>query len=234
MQSWNQQESSVVPGQSVQQGGVAASSQVPSSYRASSGRLGEFQDPHFQALNTRLSQPRSTSPGLNRSPSPILRMQTGGIVNSNPTRFMAAGQRATQMARQPPMVAVQTQTSRAAAPYSGNAGGSRASAVDQRLNMDGLAPASSGTDTSAELESEQYWRPTGRMRGSLMGRSYSAGLSQLMIQPSQSTQAARPQANLAPSPGVHPHLQALLENRRNAAAPPMQKQCNAWNCWSKW
>ncbi|XVF52983.1 hypothetical protein PTKIN_Ptkin05aG0061700 [Pterospermum kingtungense] len=234
-QGWNQQEYSVVLGRPVQHASGAASSQLPSSYGASSGLLGEFQNPHLpQALNTRLSQSRSPSPGLIRSPSPILRTQTqqgasqvglghtGGNVNSNLTRFMAAGQRATQMARQHPAVAVQTQTSRAAASYSANVGGNRPSAVDQRLNVGGLGLASSGADNSAELASEQNWRPTGRMRGSLTGRSYSAGLSQLMIQPTQSTQAARPQANLAPSHSVPPHLQALIASRRNAAAAQMQ------------
>ncbi|XP_022737522.1 E4 SUMO-protein ligase PIAL2-like isoform X2 [Durio zibethinus] len=233
-QSWNQQERLFAPGQSVQQVGVAASSQLPGSYRASSGLLGEYQNPHLQqALNPRVSQPRSPSPGLIRSPSPLLRTQTqqgaaqvglgytAGNVNSNPTRFMAAAQRATQMARQPPMVAVQTQSSRAAS-YSGNVDGSRASAVEQRLNMGGLTPAASRADTSADLVSEQNWRPTGRMRGSLTGRAYSEALSQLMIQPTQSAQAARPQANLTSSPSVPPHLQALLANSRNPAVPQMQ------------
>ena len=235
MQSWNQQEHSFVPGQSVHQVGVAASSQLPGSYRASSGLLGEFQDPHLQqALNMRLSQPRSPSPGLIRSPSPLLWTQTqqgtaqvglgytAGNVNSNPTRFMAAGQRATQMARQPPVVAVQTQTSRAAASYSGNVDGSRASAVEQRFNLGGLAPAASRADASADLVSEQNWRPTGRMRGSLSGRMYSAALSQLIIQPTQSAQAAGPQTNLTSSPSVPPHLQSLLVNSRNLAVSQLQ------------
>ncbi|XWS48877.1 hypothetical protein CRYUN_Cryun13aG0114300 [Craigia yunnanensis] len=235
-QNWNQQECSFVPGQSVQQVGASASSQLPGSYRASSGFLGEFQNPHLQqALNTRLSQPRSPSPGLIRSPSPVLRTQTqqgaakvglgytAGNVNSNPTRFIAAAQRATNMARQPPTVAVQTQTSRAAASYSGNVDGIRASAVEQRLNVGGLTPPASRADTSADLASEQNWRPTGRMRGSLSGRTYSAALSQLMIQPTQSAQAARPQTNLTSSPSVPPHVQALLAaNSRNTAVSQLQ------------
>ncbi|XVE64772.1 hypothetical protein DITRI_Ditri07aG0128700 [Diplodiscus trichospermus] len=215
-----------------QEVGVAASSQFPGPYRLSSGFLGEYQNAHLQqALNTRLSQPRSPSPGLIRSPSPILRMQTqqgaaqavlgntASNMNSTPTRFMASGQR---MVRQPPTVAVQTPTSRVMSSYPGNTGASRASTVEQRLNMVGLAPAASRADTSADLASEQNWRPTGRMRGSLSGRAYSEALSQLMIQPSQSAQAARPQANLTPSPSVPPQLQALLTNRRNAAVPQMQ------------
>ncbi|XVF51411.1 hypothetical protein PTKIN_Ptkin04bG0183200 [Pterospermum kingtungense] len=225
-QSGNRQERSYVPGQSVQQSGVAASGQLPGSYRAASGLLGEFQNPHLQqALNMRGSQPRSPSPGLIRSPSPLLRTQTQqgaaqvgvGNVNSNPTRFVAAAQRATNMARQPSMVAVQTPTSRAAASYSGNFDGRRGSAAEQRLNMGGSAPAASRADNSADLASEQNWRPTGRMRGSLTGRQYSAALSQLMIQPTQSAQAARPQTNLTSPPSVPPHVQALLANSRNLA-----------------
>ncbi|KAL4339682.1 hypothetical protein GQ457_08G032210 [Hibiscus cannabinus] len=197
--SRNQLERTFVPGQSVQQVGVAAPSQPPGPYRA----LGEYQNPHLQqALNTRLYQPRSPSPGLIRSPSPLLRAQAqqgapqvgigyaAGNVNSN--RFVAASQRPTQMARQPPMVVVQTQTPRAAPSYAGNVDGRRISAVEKRLNMGGLAPVTSRADTSADLASEQNWRPSGRMRGSLTGRVYSEALNQMMIQPTQSTQAARP------------------------------------------
>ncbi|TYH58342.1 hypothetical protein ES332_D08G147800v1 [Gossypium tomentosum] len=233
-QSRIQQERSFVPARPVQQVGAAAPSQLPGPYRPPGFRA-EYQNPHLQqALNTRLSQPRSPSPGLIRSPSPILRAQaqqgaaqvgvgyTAGNVNSNPTRFMAASQRTTQMARQPPMVAVQTQTPRAASSYPGNVDGSRASAVEQRLNMGGVAPAASRPDTSADLASEQNWRPTGRMRGSLTGRVYSESLSQMMIQPTQSTQAARPQTNITSPPSVPPHLQAFLANSRNPVTPQMR------------
>ncbi|KAL4323452.1 hypothetical protein GQ457_11G024730 [Hibiscus cannabinus] len=229
-QSRNQQERTFVPGQSVQQVGVAAPGQLLGPYRA----LGEYHNPHLQQeLNTRLSQPRSPSPGLMRSPSPVLRAQAqqgaaqvgigyaAGNVNSNPTRFIAASQRATQMARQPPMAGVQTQTPRAS-PYPGNVDGSRASVVEQRLNMGGLAQATSRADTSADLASEQNWRPTGRMRGSLTGRVHSEALSQMMIQPTQSTQAARPQTNITSPPIVPPHLQSILANGRSPVAPQMQ------------
>ncbi|XP_040930205.1 E4 SUMO-protein ligase PIAL2 isoform X1 [Gossypium hirsutum] len=233
MQSRIQQERSFAPARPVQQVGAAAPSQLPGPYRPPGFRA-EYQNPHLQqALNTRLSQPRSPSPGLIRSPSPILRAQaqqgaaqvgvgyTAGNVNSNPTRFMAASQRTTQMARQPPMVAVQTQTPRAAS-YPGNVDGSRASAVEQRLNIGGVAPAASRPDTSADLASEQNWRPTGRMRGSLTGRVYSESLSQMMIQPTQSTQAARPQTNITSPPSVPPHLQAFLANSRNPVTPQVR------------
>ncbi|XVF13058.1 hypothetical protein REPUB_Repub08aG0175000 [Reevesia pubescens] len=134
---------------------------------------------------------------------------------SAPPNLTITPERATQMARQPPMVAAQTQTLRAPS-----------SAVEQRLNIGGLAPAASRADTTADLASEQNWRPAGRMRGSLSGRAYSSALSELMIQPTQSAQAARPQTNLTSSPSVPPHLQALLASRRNAAAAP-QMQNNA-------
>ncbi|GMI76433.1 PROTEIN INHIBITOR OF ACTIVATED STAT LIKE 2 [Hibiscus trionum] len=159
----------------------------------------------------------SPSPGLMRSPSPALRAQAqqgaaqvgigyaAGNVNSNPTRFIAASQRATQMARQPPMAGVQTQTPRAS-PYPGNVDGSR------------LAPATSRADSA----SEQNWRPTGRMRGSLTGRVHSEALSQMMIQPTQSTQDARPQTNITSPPSVPQHLQAILVNSRSPVAPQMQ------------
>ncbi|GMI95474.1 PROTEIN INHIBITOR OF ACTIVATED STAT LIKE 2 [Hibiscus trionum] len=215
-QNRNQQERTFVPGQSIQQVGVAAPSQLP--YRG----LGDYQNPHLQqALNSRFSQPRSPSPGLVRSQSPRAAQVGMGyaVGNVNVNRFVPAPQRATQMARQPPMVTVQTQTPRAAAPYPGNVDGIRVSAVENRLNMGGLAPVTSRADTSAE----QNWRPSGRMRGSLTGRAYSEALSQMMIQPTQSTQAARPpQTNLTSPPVVPPHLQAILANNRNPVGPQMQ------------
>lgn len=75
------------------------------------------------------------------------------------------------------------------------------------------AEAQSGTFLSPKLPSEQNWRPTGMMRGSLVGRSYSPVVSQLLIQPSSavatSTQA-RPAVQLPyPTPytggvpGIH-------------------------------
>ncbi|OMP06119.1 Zinc finger, MIZ-type [Corchorus olitorius] len=255
-QSWNQQERPLVPSQSVQQvAGIAASSQLPGSYRGSSGLPTVNQNlQRQQALNPRSSQPRSPSPGLIRSPSPLLRTPTqqgaaqvglGHTAGNNsiPTRFRPASQRPAQMARQSPMVAVQTQTPRPPSTYSATVDRSRVSA-GERLNMGGLAPAASRADTSGDLASEDNWRPAGRMRGSLTGRAYSSALSQLMIQPTQSPQAARPQTNLSspparpqtnltspparpqtnlasPSsaPGVSPHLQALLANSRNGSVP---------------
>lgn len=73
--------------------------------------------------------------------------------------------------------------------------------------------AVSGADGLVDLSSEQNWRPTGRMRGSLSGRAYSAAFNQFIIAPTQPTQAARPPPNLtSPLPVVPSQPQTLIGN----------------------
>lgn len=67
---------------------------------------------------------------------------------------------------------------------------------------------------SLDESAEENWRPTGRMRGSLSGHQYTEALrNQVIIQPSQPVQAARPPPLLnTPRPFIPPHFQALMAN----------------------
>lgn len=71
--------------------------------------------------------------------------------------------------------------------------------------------AVSRTENLIDLQSEQNWRPTGRMRGALTGQAYSAALSQFfgqVNQPAQQAPSPRPSGSPVSLP-LSPHLQAL-------------------------
>ncbi|KAL7167614.1 hypothetical protein ACSBR2_038137 [Camellia fascicularis] len=183
-----------------------------------------------QPLNLRVPQHMSQSPSLIRSPaqtsSHFVRNQSGVGQTSLPgssQRLMASALRAAQVARQPPSVPVHIPTTRASSSFPTNADGFRASVGDQRGNTGAtLQQPATRTDGLADLPSEQNWRPTGRMRGSLSGRAYSDALNQFIIQPTQPVQAAiRPPLSMtSPPPGMPTPLQVLIQNSRNAYAPP--------------
>lgn len=227
-QNWNLQDHPFMHGQSAQQQAVTlpSSSQLAGAHRASSPNL-LYQQP------LRVPQSRSHPPNVVRSSLPLAPAQTqqgaaqvgvgnsAGATNSQQSRMMVAAQLAAQRARQPPSVPVQIQTSGAGASYLTSADGIRAPATEQRGNAGGALPAVSGTEGLVDLASEQNWRPTGRMRGSLSGRAYSAALKEFMVQPTQQTQTPRPPPNLPPSQSsMPPHLQFLFA--RNAQVPPAQ------------
>ncbi|KAD3641374.1 hypothetical protein E3N88_30598 [Mikania micrantha] len=83
-----------------------------------------------------------------------------------------------------------------------------------------VATAGDKRGNSADGSADENWRPTGRMRGSLSGLQYTEALkNQIIIQPSQPVQAARPPPILnTPRPFIPPHLQALMAN--NNPRPP--------------
>ncbi|XP_011022613.1 PREDICTED: E3 SUMO-protein ligase SIZ2-like isoform X2 [Populus euphratica] len=225
-QNWNLQDHPFMHGQSAQQQAVTlpSSSQLAGAHRASSPNL-LYQQP------LRVPQSRSHSPNVVRSSLPLAPALTqqgaaqvgnsAGATNSQQSRLMVAAQLVAQRARQPPSVPVQIQTSGAGASYLTSADGIRAPATEQRGNAGGALPAVSGTEGLVDLASEQNWRPTGRMRGSLSGRAYSAALKEFMVQPTQQTQTPRPPPNLPPSQSsMPPHLQFLFA--RNAQVPQAQ------------
>ncbi|XP_077251383.1 uncharacterized protein LOC143890530 [Tasmannia lanceolata] len=73
-----------------------------------------------------------------------------------------------------------------------------------------------GGDSLPELPSEHNWRPTGRMRGSLTGRAFSAGLTQFMVQPTPPPAAAQ----VVRPPPPPPPLDVLIANNINAHGQP--------------
>ncbi|KAF5935316.1 hypothetical protein HYC85_026445 [Camellia sinensis] len=217
-QNWDHQNRSFISSQPAQQiVGLAAPSQLASARQQ-------------QPLNLRVPQHMSQSPSLIRSPaqtsSHFVRNQSGVGQTSLPgssQRHMASALRAAQVARQPPSVPVHIPTTRASSSFPTNADGFRASVGDQRGNTGAtLQQPATRTDGLADLPSEQNWRPTGRMRGSLSGRAYSDALNQFIIQPTQPVQAAiRPPLSMtSPPPGMPTPLQVLMQNSRNAYAPP--------------
>ncbi|XP_072998838.1 uncharacterized protein [Typha latifolia] len=92
------------------------------------------------------------------------------------------------------------------------------------------------SDGLEELPSEQHWRPTGRMRGSLTGDAYSAALNQYLSPPAQSAQA-RPPASVAGSnpnrlsslisSGINPH--ALVKQQPNKRLGDVNSQQGSSN-----
>lgn len=92
----------------------------------------------------------------------------------------------------------------------------------QRVNVGAAAQVNTGSDGVVNLPSEQNWRPTGRMRGSLSGQA-AAAYGDLIIQPTQPAPAAAPKPPATSSlPSVPPPLQALRANSRNFYVPQTQ------------
>ena len=152
----------------------------------------------------------------------------GTGISSQNAQAMVAAQRVAQMNRM--SLPVQNQIKRTGSPFSVNAnGGVRSPAGaggEQRGgNIEGgsgMVHAVSRAEDLVDLASEQNWRPTGRMRGSLVGRAYNSALNQLVIQPTQPTQATRPPLTpiASPPPGFPPNLRALLTtNTRTPLVP---------------
>ncbi|XP_048422587.1 E4 SUMO-protein ligase PIAL2-like [Pyrus x bretschneideri] len=213
-------------GQSAQQVvGLPAPSQLQSANRTSLGLM-EFQNAHLQqAFNPRTPQTVGQLSSANRSSSHLLRahiqqgsvrVETGQTSSSldNQQRFVIGQQqRVAMMARQSPSTPVQNQSPRNRAILPANAEGFRTAALEQSRNVVETVQAVSGADGSPDLSSGENWRPTGRMRGSLSGRAYSAALNQFIIQPTQPTPAAsRPPSNLSAPPHLVAAQQSLIAN----------------------
>ncbi|KAK0586271.1 hypothetical protein LWI29_003965 [Acer saccharum] len=223
--------------------GLPASGTLPDTNQVSSGLSSENQNLHQQqAVNLRRPQFRSQSPSSINVSSPFSRSSipqggaqpgvghTAGLRSSQNARVMLGAQRAaglaTQLVRQASTVSPQVPTSRTGSSNQVHTDGVRVPAGEQRVNIEGGVQAVRA-DNVVDLTSEQNWRPTGRMRGSLSGRAYSEALSQFMIQqPTQQAQPARAQPNPTPShPSVPPGLQAFLGNR-SAHVPQPQNNPN--------
>ncbi|XXG82123.1 hypothetical protein AAC387_Pa10g0137 [Persea americana] len=187
-------------------------------YRSSSGPLLlDRQMPHTQCpphlrVSRTISQPenlvqQSASYAPLHSQQPAVIGLAVGSSSSLFTRPVVPQHSSPQMMR-PPGVASQLQASRTTtSSLPMNASGIRQSLGEQRWN-----PVS---DSLTELPSEETWRLiTGRMRGSLTGRSYSAALSQFMAETTSSAQSRPPITG--PTPVGPAQLQVLLANSANA------------------
>ncbi|KAL6182255.1 hypothetical protein ACLB2K_043678 [Fragaria x ananassa] len=205
------QDRSFTHGQSVV--GHQVPSQLQSASRVSSGLQG-FTNAHLdKTFNSRTPPAMSQSPRVHTLRSHVRQGSAQVGINQAPSSlnnqqsFTVAAQRAA-MARQSSPMPAQNQTPRTRPSLSVNAGGFRGSAGDRRGNIGGPVQAVSGADELVDSPSEQNWRPTGRMRGSLSGQAYTAALNKFIIRPTPPTEKARPASHLTPPSHLTrpPHL----------------------------
>ncbi|KAA8520878.1 hypothetical protein F0562_011551 [Nyssa sinensis] len=234
-QNRDHQDHSLIPGQPAQHiVNHQAPSQLPSGYRVPSALPTAQQNSHQQQPQNPRMPHASQSPILVRSSAQFQRPQVhqGGTqsgvshtavgVGSQQARLRVAAQRAAQMARQSETIPVPIQTSRTSS-FTANVDGFRGSVGEQRGST-GVAQPVTRADSLVDLPAEQNWRPTGRMRGSLSGRAYSAALSQFIIQPTQPVQAARPPSIMtSPPPGIPSPLHVLRANRQECPCSSSSK-----------
>lgn len=171
-----------------------------------------------QSTGPRMPHIRSQSPGFARTSTHFAPPQThhGGVPNrvtSTPfvrqqqDQFNSSAQRTSHFARmhsQYNPVPLQTTSPR---------------------NVDAHRPLMSNTGETAQpvtrpqgtvdTSTEQDWRPTGRMRGSLSGKAYSEALNQYITQPTQAVQPTRPLTNTVTSPSGIPSPHFSRENNMN-------------------
>ncbi|KAL6181889.1 hypothetical protein ACLB2K_048537 [Fragaria x ananassa] len=185
-------------------------SQLQSASRVSYGLQG-FTDAHLEkTFNLRTPPAMSQSPRVHTLRSHVRQGSAQLGINQTPSSlnnqqsFIVAAQRAA-MARQSSPMPAQNQTPRTRPSLSVNSGGS---AGDRRGNIGGPVQAVSGADGLVDSPSEQNWRPTGRMRGSLSGQAYTAALNKFIIRPTQPTEKARPASHMTPPSHLTrpPHL----------------------------
>lgn len=135
----------------------------------------------------------------------------GATPNSQQSRANTSG----QVARQSPPV-----TSVAGTSFTGD--GFRRSTGDQRGNVGGTAQSVSRPDDLINLQSEQNWRPTARMRGSLSGRQYSDDVRQRIITPTQGTKPAQISRQHPQVQGSRPQGQQPVQSPRPQGQQPVQ------------
>ncbi|KAF5190673.1 E4 sumo-protein ligase pial2 [Thalictrum thalictroides] len=228
-QNWDHQGHPYISSPLQQVGGIPAINQVPVSYRGSSGLPTEHHNPYQPPLNVGMPQTIGLQ-GVMQASTQFLPVQVqhaaqgisgqdAGISASSHSRRMAT-HHTTQVVRLPPAVPVQLQAPRTGSSAPMTIDGLRQSGGEQR----GMSMGSvSRVDASNDLAAEHNWRPTGRMRGSLSGRAYSAALTQFMIQPTQSTQIATlPPPDLTSPLSVSSPLPVLIANNMNSHGPQQQ------------
>ncbi|GAB4834480.1 hypothetical protein Ancab_032736 [Ancistrocladus abbreviatus] len=199
--------------------GNPTSSQFPrAGYRVPSGPQTEQQQQplHLSRLPQMMSRPphlmRSSHLGRTQVPLPVLSGGVGHTATSS--QIHAAVHQAAQMLRQSTTMPLHIQTPTTAVSVALNVEGLRATAAEQRSWTGGTVQSVSRAEQLIDLQSEQNWRPTGRMRGSLSGQAYSAALSQFIIRPTEPGQTPRPPSNLS----MAPHAQVTLANSRDTHA----------------
>lgn len=192
---------------------VQASTRAQGTYVASSGLSSELpQSNQQQQVNLSTPHPIHQSAGRfqqsAQSSGNFFRAQSqqaGSQDHSSQAMHaqLLSAQRAAQAARA-------FHTPRAAS----NSGNATAPVGDQIGAVESTLRSVPRSDVSVNSPTDQDWRPSGRMRGSLSGRAYSEAMSQYIIQPTQQGQAARPPPNVTANPSnASAQLQILMANR---------------------
>ena len=152
--------------------------------------------------------------------------QVTGSVPNRQSPHAAAAQQTVQVSRSPPSVPVQLRPARTGTAFSvGMVAEQLRTAGEQRRNILGTAWSTPRPDASAALPTDENWRPSGRMRGSLTGEAYSAALNQFMLQPTQPTQAPLPPTSLPSNlPGGLPAFRLFPSSSNEHNAAPSQTE----------
>lgn len=187
---------------------------APGGYRVSTVPNSNGQNLPQQSTGQRMPHIRSQSPGLARSsahsPPPLHHGGMPNRVTSTPyvrqqhEQLHSSSQRTSRIGRmQSQYNPVQLQTT---SPIPRNVDAHRPIIS----NTGGTAQPVTRPEGVVNSSTEQDWRPTGRMRGSLSGRAYSDALNQYIIQPTQPVQPTRPLTNTVTSPSGTPSPHHLL------------------------
>lgn len=208
---------------------MPASSQLQNPYRAT-GLFNDYGNPHLQqALNPQATHPMRSSniqqSHIQQSGSRAGIVQAAGATASSQQARVTT---AAQVARQSSSISVENQTDSI-----------RGLTGEKRGNVGGPPQSVSRTDDLFNLQSEQNWRPTARMRGSLDGKELSDDLRQRIIAPTAQNQSSRlqgpqpvrptqpvPTSRLHYPPTVRPTqpVQSLRPQGPQPARPTQQDQ----------
>ncbi|KAL2902653.1 E4 SUMO-protein ligase PIAL2 [Bienertia sinuspersici] len=150
------------------------------------------QPPHLMRTSQLPRNHNAASPrmGVNNSPSTLQRVQLTPLQGSH-------------VRQQPQTMPLQTQAVRTMSSLP--------------LNSGATPQAVSRPESLIDLQTEQNWRPSGRMRGALTGKAYSDALNQYMGQAAQPVQTPSPRPPVSPASSLPSSVNnVLLANRRIA------------------
>ncbi|XP_074333618.1 uncharacterized protein LOC141671325 isoform X2 [Apium graveolens] len=192
---------------------------TPGGYRVPSVNGQNLHQQQF--TGQRMPHMRSQSPGLAVTPRHFAPTQShhGGTptrasspyVRHQQEQFHHSSQRTPHVARmQSQYNPVQLQTN---SPISRNVDAHR-----PLMSHTGGTVQPTRPEDTVNTSTEQDWRPTGRMRGSLSGKAYSEALNQYITSPTQPAQLTRPLTNSVTSPSGIPSPHFSRENNMNMNA----------------
>ncbi|XP_026444057.1 E4 SUMO-protein ligase PIAL2-like isoform X1 [Papaver somniferum] len=220
--------------------GLPAPSRFLGSYqndvRISSSQTSEDLHNLQPSPGTRVSQ-MASPPIMARAPPHLSRMQGRKGRSPSDVASLPKGKHSVMMSQQPaqserilPLVPFQLQPRRGSSSLM--AGGGHKSLIGEQRegNVEAENPDFTSVSKSSKVTPDQNWRPSGRMRGSLSGRSYSGALSQYIIRPTQVTSSStikdppvNPSSTFSGSTGVA-KIPSHIGNNSDTHAPTSANQ----------